>query len=80
MWRPSNGIWYILKSSTGTVDFINWGTSGDVPVPGDYDGDGKDDQAIYRNGQWWLRRSTSGAAVANFGLATDKAVPTGYVP
>jgi len=26
-----------------------------VPVPGDYDGNGTTDIAIFRNGQWWIK-------------------------
>jgi hypothetical protein len=60
--------------------FVNWGSPGDVPVPGDYDGDGKDDPGIYRNGTWWVLRSTSGIAVSGFGVATDKPIPRAYIP
>ncbi|MBK8809366.1 MAG: M36 family metallopeptidase [Acidobacteria bacterium] len=80
VFRPSTGQWFVTKSSDSMTVITVWGASGDVPVPGDYDGDGKDDYAIYRNGQWWLNRSTSGIAVANFGIATDKAIPRSYVP
>jgi hypothetical protein len=51
VFRRSNGYWYILKSSGGTL-FVRWGLQNDVPVPGDYDGDGKADIAVYRYGDF----------------------------
>jgi hypothetical protein len=64
VWRPSSGTWYVLKSSDNysysSYIAVQWGSQaeGDVPVPGDYDGDGKADPAIWRpsSGTWyWLR-------------------------
>lgn len=80
VFRPSSGIWYILRSTNGSVDFIPFGLSTDIPVPGDFDGDGKDDQAVYRNGVWYLNRSTSGFLATSFGLASDIAIPAEYIP
>jgi len=80
VYRPSEGKWYILRSTNGAVDFITFGLSTDIPVPGDYDGDGKDDTAVYRNGTWWLNQSTAGVVSAAFGLSTDTAIPTRYIP
>ena len=54
---------------------VNFGNSADVPVPGDYDGDGKYDQAVYRNGTWRVKGSTAGISVTNWGEAADIAVP-----
>ena len=80
VFRPSTGQWIYQPSVGGAAVFVNWGTAGDVPVPGDYDGDGRDDPAVYRNGTWWLLRSTSGAAQQNFGLSSDTAIPSKYIP
>jgi hypothetical protein len=61
VYRPSNGTWYILKSSTGFTGGAGyaWGASGDVPVPGDYDGDGKTDVVVYRpsTANWFILKS-----------------------
>jgi CSLREA domain-containing protein len=80
VFRPSNGIWYILRSTNGSVEYVQWGSSSDTLVPGDYDGDGRDDQAIYRNGVWWLNRSTEGPTSAAFGAASDITIPNQYIP
>jgi len=47
VFRPSTGNWYAQRSTSG-FQALNWGTSGDVIVPGDYNGDGKADFAIWR--------------------------------
>ena len=57
--------WLILQSSTNTVTALNWGAGYapyfDVPVPADYDGDGKADLAIWRGADsiWYIRLSAN---------------------
>ena len=51
--------------SSGTEAYgVGWGGSGYIPVPGDYDGDGKTDVAIYQssNGSWWTIYSSNGSS------------------
>ncbi len=71
MFRPSTGEWFWHTSSDNAYNYLHWGIAGDIPVPGDYDGDGKDDQAVYRAGMWWINRSTAGVKVQEFGLSSD---------
>ncbi len=50
--RNSGGLlnWYTAINGTAETRFVQWGFSSDVPVPEDFDGDGKDDLAIWRAG------------------------------
>lgn len=41
---------------------FQFGISTDKLVPSDYDGDGKTDLAVYRDGTWYLQRSMLGFA------------------
>ncbi len=80
VFRPSTGDWYIRNSADGKTQIVNWGINSDKLVPADYDGDGKADIAIFREGVWWIRQTTGGMSVQQFGLANDKPVPAAYMP
>lgn len=74
IWRPSNGEWWVMGSAGGSqqVTFA-WGVAGDVPVPGDYDGDGKTDFSVFRpsNSTWYITNSGGGGGQIPFGLLYD---------
>jgi hypothetical protein len=40
---------------------FQWGLADDIPVPGEYDGDGKTDIAVWRpaSGVWYILRSST---------------------
>ena len=61
IWRASQGVWIIPKSSGNYTSFIfaQWGQQGDVPLAGDFDGDGKADIGYYRDGTWGILKSTA---------------------
>jgi endonuclease/exonuclease/phosphatase family metal-dependent hydrolase len=80
VYRPSDGVWYILQSGGGVVS-RQWGIAGDVPVPGDYDDDGRRDIAVYRpsSGDWYIVPSSSGAAFSlQWGAQGDRPVSGDY--
>jgi hypothetical protein len=81
LFRPSEGNWYILKSSDSSQSVANYGTASDVPVVGDYDGDGKTDIAVFRpsEGNWYILNSgDSSQSVVNYGAASDVPVAGDY--
>ena len=81
VFRPSNGTWYLRRSTAGNIQ-IQYGASVDKPVQADYDGDGKTDLAYFHpaNGSWNLNRSTDGiTSITPLGSSsTDILVPGDY--
>ena len=83
VWRPSNGFWYVIRSSNPSNPIVRqWGTAGDIPVPGDYDGDRKTDFAVFRpsTGTWFIIPSgnPSSPIVKQWGANGDIPVPADY--
>ncbi len=84
VFRPSDGIWYILQSSDNQPRYDYWGKTGDRPCPGDYDKDGITDLCVVRDegGQlaWYIRRSTDYQfSKTLWGLSTDTIFPANPV-
>ena len=63
VFRPSNGNWYLDYDKNMFVDkTFHFGTAGDIPVIGDWDGDGVSDAGVFRpsNGNWYLDTTKTG--------------------
>lgn len=80
IFRPSNTVWYGLRSSNGQLFAQNWGLASDRPVPADYDGDAKTDLAVFRpsNNVWYILNSSNGAASYNQWGNGDSLTPGDY--
>ncbi len=74
--RPSNGFTYLRNSNNdGFADIqFFYGQAGDIPVSGDWNGDGTDSVGVYRNGTFYLRNNNSSGFAdlqVSFGAAGD---------
>ncbi len=81
IYRPSTGTWYLDANGNGTWDgcevekCIAWGGEpGDLPVVGDWNGDGKTKIGIVRGGTWYLDANGNGTWD---GCGTDKCIAWG---
>jgi hypothetical protein len=83
VYRPSNGTWYVHQPDGSVTSWVH-GNSTDIPVPGDYDGDGNSDYAIFRpsSNQWYIYYANDLIAghyhTYTFGQSGDKPVPGDY--
>ncbi len=71
----------ISDIATGATRFVAFGITGDRFIPGDFDGDGIGDLAIWRSSDgnwWWLRSSDNTVRVVNWGASGDTPVPGDY--
>lgn len=80
VFRPSNGIWFLLNSTSGFTS-TSFGLATDKLSPGDFDGDGKTDLSVFRpsTGSWYRLNSSTGAFISvQFGADGDIPVPADY--
>jgi hypothetical protein len=79
-----NGRWYLDSNDNGAWDagtdtlYTSFGQAGDVPVTGDWNGDGVTDIGVFRNGRWYLDSNGNGiwdagtdTSYTSFGQAGD---------
>jgi hypothetical protein len=81
LWRAQYGMWFFKDGQTGTERAVQWGTQGDLTVPGDYDGDGMTDTAVWRasNGTWFvIDSSLNMARTFSWGTQGDIPVPADF--
>jgi hypothetical protein len=78
-YRPSNGVWHLLRSRDGYTG-AQFGTAEDKVAAADYDGDGKADIAVFRpsNGVWYILRSRDGFTGVQFGQTGDMPVAADF--
>ena len=84
VFNPATAVWTIQRSTTGVISTTQFGagtqvmpTSPDVPLPADFDGDGKADFALYRqtSAEWIIRYSGGGNS---FDSATGRFLQFGW--
>jgi glucose/arabinose dehydrogenase len=70
-----DGFLYVLSFGLGKIFVISG-----QPTPVDFDGDGRSDTTVYRDGIWFVRRSSDGGVTATGwgGLAQDMPMPEDY--
>lgn len=82
LWSLLDGMVTIKTIATGKTASFRWGgTYGFILVPGDYDGDGRDEIGVYNQaeGAWYWKHAPDGPlSYAKFGTKTAIPVPWDY--
>jgi DNA-binding beta-propeller fold protein YncE len=77
-------VWYRLNSANDQFVAAQFGATGDVPVSGDFNGDGRSDLAVFRpaSGFWYVARPTGIPSqnfdATQFGASGDTAAAADY--
>jgi hypothetical protein len=79
--RPNNDgtfTWFVRDTVTHDVTTDTFGQASDFPVPADFDGDGRVDEAVWRTSGptafFYTHLSSGGFTTLNFGLSSDRPV------
>ncbi|MDQ4120106.1 MAG: VCBS repeat-containing protein [Acidobacteriota bacterium] len=79
---PNSAVWFYRTATTpaSSWSYTCWGANNDLPAPGDYDGDNRNDFAVFRPGQglFLVSKSGGGTDVVPFGAAGDLTIPGDY--
>jgi CHRD domain len=92
VFRPSEGVWYVRRCgdiikpfaeniNASNYEAVRWGQNGDKPLMADFNGDGRDELAVYRpsNGTWYiLDPRTRSTTAIQWGLAEDIPLAADY--
>jgi uncharacterized delta-60 repeat protein len=86
VFRTDTGDWFTRKiylNNCGPMECleqVHFGIPGDVPAPGDFDGDGATDRAVFRpsEGNWYILFSSGGWTGLHFGQNGDQPVTGDY--
>jgi hypothetical protein len=56
------------RCTTESLASTQWGAATDIPVPGDYDGDGRTDLAVWRasSGTWYILKSSDNYSYSTY--------------
>ena len=82
IFRPSNNVWYINRSTAGVTSAQFGLSASDTPCPGDYDGDGKGDLCMWRDTDgvfYYIRSSTNTFTAQQWGSTNDEPVARVWV-
>lgn len=78
VYRPTTATFFLRNTNSGGIAdlTITYGVAQDIPIVGDWDGDGDDTIGVYRNGTFFLRNTnTSGPADITFSFGSPGDLP-----
>jgi PKD repeat protein len=78
VFRNTNGYWSLDYNNTGTTDTaFHFGKTGDIPVVGDWDGQGTIDTGVFRpsTGTWYLDTTRTGTINKTFRFGKTGDIP-----